>query len=112
LPDAPQRGSLGLIGTSTVKALDAVWRDNKLWVVFTANPPNGVNKGQATAHWVRLITNDGVIRFDAQGDLGGEDIATGSFTYFPSVAVNSKGTVALMDLPPRRQHHLLLLMRR
>jgi hypothetical protein len=94
LPDAPQLGSSILVGTSTLMVLDAVWRNNKLWVVFTASPANGINQGQATAHWVRLNTNGGVVTFDAQGDLGGEDIATGAFTYFPSVAVNSQGMVA------------------
>jgi hypothetical protein len=94
VPDAPQLGSPKQIGTSTLMALDAVWRDNKLWVVFTANPANGVNQNQATAHWVRLTTIGGAVTLDAQGDLGGEDIATGAFTYFPSVAVNSKATVA------------------
>jgi hypothetical protein len=94
LPDAPQLGSTVKIGTNTVTALDAVWRDNKLWVVFTINPANGINQGQATAHWVRLITKGGVVTLDSQGDLGGEDISTGAFTYFPSVAVNSQGMVA------------------
>jgi hypothetical protein len=94
LPDAPQLGSPILVGTSTVVALDAVWRNKKLWVVFSTNPPDGVDQNQATAHWVRLSTKKGVVTFDAQGNLGGEDIAPGAFTYFPSVAVNSQGTVA------------------
>ena len=28
---------------------------------------------------------------DQQGNIGGEDIATGTYTFFPSVAVNKKG---------------------
>jgi hypothetical protein len=74
--------------------MDAVWRNQTLWVVYTINPTSGVNQGQATARWVRLLTAGGNVTLDAQGDLGGEGIAAGAFTYYPSVAVNSQGVVA------------------
>jgi hypothetical protein len=61
---------------------------------FTYFPMSGVNQGQATAHWIRLGTSGGVVTFEAQSDLGGEDISTETHTFFPSVAVNSRGVVA------------------
>jgi hypothetical protein len=94
LPGAPQPGTTAALETNYIRVLDAVWRDNKLWVVFNINPPNGINSGQATVHWVRLRTSGGVVTVEAQGDLGGEGIATGTFTYYPSVAVNKGGVVA------------------
>jgi hypothetical protein len=94
LPSAPQLGTTTKIETNDARVLDVVWRNNKLWVVFTINPTSGLNQGQATAHWVRLSTSGASVLFEAQGNLGGEGIATGAFTYFPSVAVNSKGLVA------------------
>lgn len=94
LPSAPQRDSSVKINTNDVRALDVVFRNGKLWVVFTINPTSGVNKGQATAHWVRLGVSGATLTYEAQGNLGGEDIATGTFTYYPSVAVNTQGVVA------------------
>jgi hypothetical protein len=93
-PDAPQLDSKFKIDAGDSRALDAVWRNNSLWVVFTINPPSGVNQGQATVHWVRCRTSGINITLEAQGDVGGEDIALGTHTYFPSVAVNSQGLAA------------------
>jgi hypothetical protein len=92
--DATQLGSASRIETGDSRILDAVWRNNKLWVVFTIFPNSGTNQGQATAHWVRCSTQGGAVTFEAQGDLGGEGIAAGTHTYYPSVAVNSRNVVA------------------
>jgi hypothetical protein len=94
LPSAPQLGSSSKIDVVDSRALDAVWRNNTLWVVFMINPPIGFNQNQTSAHWVRLKTSGGIVTLEAQGDLGGESIAAGTFTYYPSVAVNSLGLVA------------------
>jgi hypothetical protein len=96
LPSASQLGTKALIdaGDGIPETWDAVWRDNKLWVVFVFSPRFGVNKGQATVHWVRLSTSGVSVTFEAQGDFGGEDIAAGMQTYYPSVAVNQQGVVA------------------
>jgi hypothetical protein len=97
LPLSPQLGTAALLDTGDGRAevWGAVWRNNKLWVVFVFSPRIGVNKGQATVHWIRLgASGAGSITFEAQGDLGGEDIAAGTHTYYPSVAVNSQGVVA------------------
>jgi hypothetical protein len=93
-PDAPQLGSTIAIDTGDGRVMDAVWQNNKLWVVFSINPASGVNQGQATAHWVRCSTSKGTVTLEAQGDLGGEGIAAGASTFFPSVAVNTHGVVA------------------
>jgi hypothetical protein len=94
LPDAPQAGTTALIEVNDRRALDAVWRYGSLWLTTTINPESGPDAGQTTAHWVELDTSavpSGAITLGSQGDLGGEDIAPGTFTYFPAVAVNRDG---------------------
>lgn len=92
VPTAPQRGIATNLNTGSLKALDAVWRNNKLWVTFTINPRTpDVNTGQATAHWVRIDTTGGNFRLEAQGNLGGETFSTSASTYYPSIAVNKNG---------------------
>lgn len=94
LPDAPQLGSTTDIEVNDRRALDAVWRNNRLWLTTTINPNAGPDAGQTTAHWFRLDTSaapGGVITLDDQGDIGGEDIADGTYTYFPALAVNNNG---------------------
>jgi flagellar hook capping protein FlgD len=101
LPDAPQLGSATAISVNDRRALDAVWRQNALWLVFEINPnaTDPANAGETTAHWLCLNTSAvtssaspaGLITVADQGSLGGEDLASGSTTFFPSVAVNSAG---------------------
>jgi len=91
LPDAPQSGTGTLVEVNDHRALDAVWRSNQLWLTTTINPNAGADTGQTTAHWFRLSTAavPGAITLADQGNIGGEDIAVGTYTFFPSVAVNS-----------------------
>jgi hypothetical protein len=97
LPDAPQPGVdlNGLPRTIEVndrRALDCVWRDNALWMVAEINPDSGPDAGQTTAHWWKLdTTTPAATLLDQQGDIGGEDLAPGTFTYYPAVAVNRDG---------------------
>ncbi len=94
LPDAAQLGCSELIEVNDTRALDAVWRDDALWITTTINPNSGADAGQATAHWFKLNTSaapGGAITLDDQGDIGGEDIAAMTTTFFPSVAVNAAG---------------------
>ncbi len=93
-PDAPQAGSPVLIETNDNRALNAVWRAGHLWAVNTVIPSAGPDIGQVTAHWYRMIAPFGYSLVD-QGDVGGEDIAMICFTFFPSIAVNSAGDVAI-----------------
>jgi hypothetical protein len=97
LPDAPQpgvdvSGVPRLIEVNDRRALDAVWRDDGLWMVAEINPLAGPDAGQTTAHWLRLDTTvPATIAVDQQGNIGGEDLAPGTFTYYPAVAVNRDG---------------------
>ncbi len=98
LPDAPQSGTATLIETNDRRALDAVWRDdNSLWMTATIEPnAPSPNANQSTAHfWQLNTTNLAAITLTQQGDVGGEDIAAGSHTFFPSIAVNSANDVAI-----------------
>ena len=96
LPDAPQLGSASLIEVNDRRALNAVWRDNALWATFEILAGAGADSGQVTAHWVKLDTTDlGAISVADQGNVGGEDIAAGTTTFYPSVAVDSEGAMAI-----------------
>ncbi|MDX2473384.1 MAG: FlgD immunoglobulin-like domain containing protein [Candidatus Krumholzibacteria bacterium] len=96
IPDAPQNGTATLIEVNDSRTLDAVWRDNSLWVTTTISPNaanDPANVGQATAHWFRLNTGavPGPVTVADQGNIGGDDIAQATWTFFPSVAVNGNG---------------------
>ena len=96
LPDAPQLGTATKIEVNDRRTLNAVWRDNSLWLTTTINPNSGPDTSQATAHWVRLSTTTlGSTTLTDQGNIGGEDIASGTFTFFPSIAVNSTKDVII-----------------
>ncbi len=93
LPDAPQLGSASLIETNDRRALNAVWRDGSLWISTTVDP----GTSEATAYWLELDTSaiPGSVSLADQGAIAGEDIAAGTFTFFPSIAVNSDGDVGI-----------------
>jgi len=96
LPDAPQSGSSTLIEVNDRRALHAIWRNNSLWLTTTIDPISGPDAGQTTAHWIKLTTTDaGVVSYSDQGNIGGEDIATDCYTFFPSIAVNSSNDVCI-----------------
>ncbi len=96
LPDAPQTGSAETIETNDRRTLHSVWRDNQLYVTTTIDPEVGdPNDGEATAHWVQMSAAGAGAALADQGDIGGEDIATGTHTFFPSIAVNDSGDVAV-----------------
>ena len=100
LADAPQAGGAALIEVNDRRALDAVWRNGYIYLATTITPnaaSDPVNAGQTTAHWVRLdatavasgASPAGLIVLDQEGNIGGEDIAPGTYTFFPGLAVNS-----------------------
>ena len=96
MPDAPQLGSGTAIETNDRRALHAVWRNNSLWMTTTIVPPIGPDAGQATAHWVRIDTTDlEALSLADQGDVSGEDIALGTHTFFPSIAVDSADNMGI-----------------
>lgn len=102
LPGAPQLGTTALISTNDRRALDAVWQDGALWTTFTVLRNSGPNAGQATAYWVHLDASAvvdstspfGLLTVADQGEIGGEDIAPGAYTYFPAIALNRNGSAA------------------
>jgi hypothetical protein len=92
LPDAPQSGTAVDVEVGDRRALDCVWRSNEMWLTTTIAPNSGTDSGQTTAHWFRLGTSavpGGAVTVLDQGNIGGEDIATTTYTFFPSVALNS-----------------------
>jgi hypothetical protein len=93
LPDAPQLGSATLIEVNDSRALDCVWRSGRIWFTTTINPNAGADSGQTTAHWIRLDTSaiPAPITLSDQGNIGGEDIAGGAYTFYPALAVNGAG---------------------
>ena len=97
LLNAPQFGGPALISVNDRRALDAVWRNGSLYVTTTIRALAAPDTGQTTAHWFQLDTTavptGGLIALADQGNIGGEDIAPGAYTYFPAVAVNRLGEV-------------------
>ena len=96
LPDAPQAGTGVAIETNDGRILHAVWRNDSLWAVNTINPSAGPDSGQATAHWYEIDTSAlNSLELIQQGNIGGEDIAPGTHTFFPSIAVDAAGNVGI-----------------
>lgn len=90
--NAPQSGTSTLINTNDRRSLNAVWRNNSLWLSACVVPPSGIDAGQVTAHWFKVNTATlESLAISDQGNIGGEDIATGCYTFFPSISVNSSG---------------------
>ncbi len=96
MPNAPQLGTTTLIATNDRRCLNAAWRNNRLYVSTTLVPPSGPDVGQATAHWfnVNTTTLASLVLAD-QGNIGGEDIATGTYTYFPWIAVDPSDNLGI-----------------
>jgi hypothetical protein len=98
VPNAPQKGSEFLLEVDSRDAMDAVWRANTLWFTTTIDPERGLDEGQATVHWFKLDTSAvpaGPITLADQGNVGGEDIAPRASTFYPAIAVNSRGQVKI-----------------
>jgi hypothetical protein len=101
LPDAPQAGTDALIEVNDRRALDAVWRDNGLWMVMSIDatgPCDPFTGGVTKAHWVAMDTSggSGAIFAADGGTLGGDDISSAdATTFFPAIAVNAYGDAAV-----------------
>jgi hypothetical protein len=96
MPDAPQLTITNTIETNDRRALNAVWRDDTLWMTAQVVPSGGPDAGQATAHWFKLdTTNLGTLSVLDQGDVGGNDIDPGAHTFMPSVMVDQNGAMAI-----------------
>jgi hypothetical protein len=96
MPDAPQAGTATLVETNDRRALHAVWRDDSLWVTAQVVPASGPDINEATAHWWEMDTSAlAAIGIVQQGDVGGEDVAAGTYTFFPSIAVDGSGNMGI-----------------
>lgn len=97
LPPAPQSSSSLDVATNDRRALNAVWFEDSLWVTATIDPKVGdADAGEATAHWWRVDTSSlGASTLADQGSVLGDDVASDTFTFFPSLAVNGAGQMAL-----------------
>ncbi len=96
VPDAPQLGSSYLIDSGDRRDLHAVWRNNHLYTVATLVPGSGEDAGQATAHWWMVNTSNlSSLTMENQGNIGGEEIASGTYTFYPSIAVSNNGNIAV-----------------
>jgi len=97
LPDAPQLGTSVDIEVNDRRALNAVWRNNELWVSATILPNAGPDINETTAHWFNLnAPGGGGIVFNDQGNVGGNPtLGTGTFTFFPSVMVDKCGNMGI-----------------
>jgi len=100
LPEAPQAGSATNTGanlniaTNNSRALNAVWMDNKLY--SAASVQSNQQLGQTSASWVEINANGiNATSLEQFGVVFGEEIANNTFTFFPSIAVNSSGVVGL-----------------
>lgn len=96
LPDAPQSGSADLIEVNDRRTLDAVWRNDVLYVTTTLLPDSlgGADADDTTAMLLEIDTSATPSIIDTT-PIGGEDIGAGTFTFFPSVAVNDDGEVGV-----------------
>lgn len=96
LPDAPQATISSLIEVNDRRALNAVWRNNELWVSSTIFPNTGPDLNQTTAHWFKLnATGVGTISLGDQGDVGAEDLGANTYTFFPSLMVDKCGNMGI-----------------
>jgi hypothetical protein len=94
--ETTQKGGGPPISAGGSHTLQAVWRNNALYQANTIRAASGVDAGQPTAQWIRIDTSNlASLRVADRGTLGGEEIASGTHTFYPSLAVDSKGNMAI-----------------
>ena len=94
LIDAPQLGGAPPIEVNDRRALNAVWRNNNLYMCATVRATTAADLAQTTAHWWRVDT----IGFTVadQGDVGANDLgAGGTYTFMASVMVDQCDNMAI-----------------
>ena len=95
-PGAPQLGSQTVINTGSGWVTSAVWRGGALYAAMSVLPKSGPDAGQVTVHWVKIDTSDPAnLRLADQGNVGGEELGAGTFTFLPAVAVDGQGNMAI-----------------
>lgn len=84
------------INTNDRRCLQALWRNGHVYAVFQTNPNAGnPNATQSTAYWLKEAITTGAGTVVDGGYIGGEDVAAGSATFFPSIAVDRLGNIAV-----------------
>lgn len=94
---APQQGSGTGISVNDRRTLSAVWRNNNLYFSFSSRPPTAAaDAAENAAWWVRVNTSNlaALTRADI-GSIGGDQITANAHTFFPSLAVNDAGDMAI-----------------
>ncbi|MFN2512726.1 MAG: lamin tail domain-containing protein [Pyrinomonadaceae bacterium] len=102
-PGAPQLGTARTIATNDRRfSQNGVFRNGFLYCAAPTLKPVGAptDANQVTVHWFKIdpvLIDDQVLdpAPTDQGNIGGEDIAVGTYTFFPSVAVDSLGDLAV-----------------
>jgi hypothetical protein len=97
LPDAPQAGGPALIEVNDRRALDAVWRNNKLVLTSTIIPNAGPDAGHTTAHFWELNTAVPIPNLTCiqEANIGAEDLGNETYTFFPSCTVDHCSNIAI-----------------
>jgi len=95
VPDAPQSGTATNIKSGDRRVLDSVWRNNSLYFTTEVRSNDANNLNEATAFWGEIDTSNLSNPAFIQGNIiGGEsDIGTGTYTSYPSIAVNADGGI-------------------
>lgn len=94
---APQSGTATGIAVNDRRTLSAVWRNNNLYFTHSSRPPTGApDAAENAAWWVRVNTSNlGALTRADIGSIGGDQITTNAHTFFPAVAVNAAGDMAV-----------------
>ena len=89
-PDAAQLGSSSLIATNDNRALEAVWRDNTLWVsTHTGCLVAGDPTTRSCLHLLQLNTSATPPTISMELTYG----ASGAYYYFPAIRTDSSGNL-------------------
>lgn len=93
LPGAPQRGSGALIASNDRRLSNHVVQfGNRIVAAAPFLPASGPDAGQTTVAWWEVdVTAAAAIA--QTGTIGGEDLAVGAHTYFPSIFRNAAGDI-------------------
>eukprot|EP00899_Mesostigma_viride_P008429 jgi/Mesvir1/17588/Mv08821-RA.1 len=98
LVNAPQLGGAAPLDVDTrPRQTQAVWQDDTLYAVSIIRPRSSENAGQTTVYFWELATDSNGVVQDvlSQGEIGGEDFAPGSFTFYPSLTINTVGDLGI-----------------
>lgn len=96
-PLAPQPSAVQGLDTGDRRMLDVVWHNNRLSMVFNVLPPAAQSNGnQNTAYWLQMDTSVlSNLSVAQRGQIGGEDLGSNVHTYYPSIATNQFGHLAI-----------------